>query len=134
MPGPKLMDLTTLKVLGVLALTLGLSSCVKRGQNYVLSTTVPPDHLYHCVMLELAGADFTIVNADRASGFVNAKRVEPLPLYDSHTHEIHATVIPAREGTGSVLQITGNAYSRGEAEQILDACTREEAGRGRGSN
>lgn len=103
MPGPKLMNLTSLKVLGVLALTLVLSSCVKRGRNYVLSTTVPPDQLYHCVLLELAEADFTIVNADRASGFVNAKRVEPLPLFDSHTHEIHATVIPAREGSGQSL-------------------------------
>ena len=97
MPGPKLMDFTALKVLGVLTLALAPASCMKRGQNYVLPTSAPPDQLYHCVMLELAAADFTVVDADRASGFVNAKRVEPLPLFDSRTHEIHATVIPARE-------------------------------------
>lgn len=107
----------------LLALVATLSACAGHGQNWYVPVTAPPEDVYSCVLRELGEADFTIVDADGASGFVHAKRVERHVIRDSRTHEIYATVIPSSGPDGANLQITGNAYSVEETEAIVAACS-----------
>lgn len=106
-----------------LALTVTTAACASHGRNWFVPAAAPPDAVYTCVLRQLGEADFTIVAADRASGFVHAKRVERRVIQANRTHEIYATVIPDEAQGGSRLQITGNAYSVEETESIVEECS-----------
>lgn len=111
-----------LRGLVVLVSGTALASCAARGQNRLLPITSAPAEAYDCVLYELARADFTITDTDRASGFVRALRMDRRLLDDPVRLEIHATLIPGPDGSDDLLQISSNARANDEADALAAAC------------
>lgn len=104
----------------LLALVLLLVGCY-RVRSRLIATQASPEDLYRCVQLELGRAGYTIVGADRASGWLRAqKRVRF--LLDMRRAEIYATVIPEEGGGGAQLQLTDNTYAEEDADAVRSRC------------
>lgn len=81
------------------------------------------DQLYDCLLLELARAEFTIVDVDRATGFVRAQRVDRDLLDRPRSLGIYATVLRAGQGATRHVQISSNARANDEADSLAVRCT-----------
>jgi hypothetical protein len=98
-------------------------ACVPRSQTRLIEIEAPPGEMYDCVIYELARRGFTIVDADRASHFIQAQRVDRDWMGENHTLEIYATVIPHAEDAGRYLQLASNGRANDEATGIAAECT-----------
>jgi len=105
---------------GLAAVLLTTAGCA-RPSIELTPTPRPADSVYTCVQLELGRANYTIVGADHASGWVHAQRTDS-NILRTRFLEIYATVIPNEGSDGSHLQLTGNVDARSDAERIRAVC------------
>ena len=91
------------------------------GRNRLITVATTPSDAFECVLFELARADFTIVDVDRATGFLHAYRVERTWGH-SRTLEVYATVLTPPGETEQYVQISSNAYGNDAADQLAGTC------------
>jgi hypothetical protein len=68
---------------------------------------------------------YTIVGADRASGWLHAQKEEKNWLGKVQTAEIYITVIPGDASADSHIQLTDNSYAEKDASELQQRCVRE---------
>lgn len=88
----------------------------------LLQTVEPEADLYRCMQLELGRAGYTIVGADRASGWLHAQRRMERFTGSVDRAEIYATVIGEGD-EGAHLQLTDNSHASEDAALIVERCT-----------
>lgn len=93
-----------------------------RVRSQLVTSPAPPETLYRCLQLELGRAEYAIVGADRASGWLHAQKRKKSFLGGVSRAEIYATVIPDEESGGAHLQLTDNSHAADDAERIKVSC------------
>ena len=106
---------------GVVAVLIPMLVSCYGGRSELLSTPTPPGDLYRCIQLELGRTGYSIVGADRASGWLHALRRTGHLFGPTHA-EIYATVIAADDGSGSQLQLSNNSQAEDGVARIQTQC------------
>lgn len=109
------------RVLPVVAL-VALTACAPRTRSQLVPAPTSPDELYDCVRYELARMGFTIVDSDRAGGFVRAQEAFTDWIGEHRTREIYATALVPPSRDRPHLQITSNRHGHEQADRVVDAC------------
>lgn len=99
-----------------------LSACAPRTRSQLVPAPTSPDALYDCVRYELARLGFTIVDSDRAGGFVRAQEAFTDWIGEHRTREIYATALVPPTLDRPHLQITSNRHGHEQADLVVDAC------------
>ena len=105
-----------------LASLVTVSACAPRSRHQLVPAPTSTDQLYDCVRYELARLGFTIVDSDRAGGFVRAEESYSNWLGEPRTREIYATALVPPGQSRPHLQITSNMNAHEQADLVVDAC------------
>lgn len=105
-----------------LVLLTAIAACAPRSRSQLVPAPTSAEDLYHCVRYELARLGFTIVDSDRAGGFVRAREDFTDWMGESRVREIHATALSPPGQSRPQLQITSNRHAHEQADAVISAC------------
>ena len=106
----------------ILALLVAVTACAPRSRSQLVPAPTSTDELYDCVRYELARLGFTIVDSDRAGGFVRAQEEFNDWLGEPRTREVYATALVPPGQSRPHLQITSNRHAHEQADRVISAC------------
>jgi len=92
-----------------------------RVRSQLIPVAETPHDVYRCVQLELGRMGYTIVGADRASGWLHAEK-RTTRLLERKRAEIYVTVIPDEADAGSQVQLSDNSHAADDADRLRATC------------